>query len=321
MILELVFASSYIGAAHHPSPSQLPVAIVGPPSAATSVAARIRAGGDQLKPIVTASAAALTDKINHRRVYGGLVLGAKSDRLVVADAANISVSDLLVRVFSSSEASAHRQLVVTHVKPLPPGDSRGLSSFYAAVAWVFGGYLGATILSALGGTAARGRRHAVTRIGVLALYALLSGVLGALVAGPIIGALSGHLAAIMAIGAFLVFATAVTTSGLQALLGMAGTAVALVAFLILGNPSSGGPVAPELLPGFWRAVGAWLPPGAGVTSIKNTLYFGGDGIAQSLGVLAVYAAVGCALLVVTGARRSMGVADAEIEIAAAAAAA
>ena len=320
LILELIFASSYIGAAHSPSPRELPIAIVGPPAATADAAKRILAGGDQLKPIALRSDRELTNKIDHRSVYGGLVLGAKGDTLVVADAANISVSDLLVKAFTSFEASQHRPLTVTHVKPLPPGDSRGLTSFYAAVAWVFGGYLGATILSALGGAAARGRRHAAQRIGALALYALLSGILGALVAGPIFGALPGHLLALMSIGALLVFATALTTSGLQTLLGMAGTAVALVAFLIVGNPASGGPVATELLPGFWRGVGAWLPPGAGVTSVRNTVYFGGNGVAASLGVLAVYAVVGAALLLLTGARRSMRAADVEIELATAAAA-
>jgi hypothetical protein len=209
------------------------------------------------------------------------------------------------------------------VKELPTGDSRGLASFYIAVAWVFGGYLGATVLSSLAGTAARGRRHAGERLGVLGLYSVLSGVLGYVVAGPIIGAVHGHVPAIIGIGMLVVFATAAMTAALQAFLGMAGTAVVLVVFLIVGNPSSGGPVPPELLPGFWQSVSEWLPPGAGVRLIQDTLYFDGNGSVKPLLVLVVYALLGSVLLALAGWRSHRlrtADADTEIELAAAAAA-
>jgi FHA domain len=324
LVLQLVFAASYLGALHHPTPKHVPVAVVGPPQAAAQAAARIRAAaGEALRPIPLASPAALTSKIEHRKLYGGLVLGRRADKLVVVDAASVSVAALLVDAFTRFEAGSKRPLTVTHVKELPPGDSRGLASFYIAVAWVFGGYLGATVLSSLAGTAARGRRHAGERLGVLGLYSVISGVLGYVVAGPIIGAVHGHVPAIVGIGMLVVFATAAMTAALQALLGMAGTAVVLVVFLIVGNPSSGGPVPPELLPGFWHSVSEWLPPGAGVRLIQDTLYFGGNGVVKPLLVLVVYACLGSALLAFAGWRshrlRSAD-ADTEIELAAAAAA-
>jgi hypothetical protein len=47
---------------------------------------------------------------------------------------------------------------------------------------------------------------------------------------------------------------------------MAGTALVILLFVILGNPAAGGAFARPLLPGFWATVGGLLPPGAGVDS-------------------------------------------------------
>jgi hypothetical protein len=74
-------------------------------------------------------------------------------------------------------------------------------------------------------------------------------------------------------------------------------------FLLVGNPGSGTASAPELLPGFWRAVGPYLPPGAGGTALRNTAYFDGSALAQPLWVLAAYALAGAGLVPLAGRRR------------------
>jgi uncharacterized phage infection (PIP) family protein YhgE len=43
--------------------------------------------------------------------------------------------------------------------------------------------------------------------------------------------------------------------------------------MILGIPSSGGAVAPPLLPGFYRFLDSFLPAGAAVETIRNAVYF------------------------------------------------
>ena len=82
------------------------------------------------------------------------------------------------------------------------------------------------------------------------------------------------------------------------LLGLAGTAVGLIVFVVIGNPSSGGSTAPELLPGFWRAVSQHLPPGAGVTAMRDVVYVDGHGATRALIVLGVYAIAGAAAAIV-----------------------
>ena len=95
---------------------------------------------------------------------------------------------------------------------------------------------------------------------------------------------------------------ALPAAGLVRLLGPHGLAPAAVLFLLIGNPGSGNGSAPELLPGFWRAVGPLLPPGAGGTALRNVAYFDGAALARPLLVLLAFAAVGAALLAVSRRR-------------------
>ena len=47
---------------------------------------------------------------------------------------------------------------------------------------------------------------------------------------------------------------------------------------------------------FWSTIGPYLPPGAGTTAVRNTIYFDGNGIGRSLVVLAIYLVVGGVVL-------------------------
>jgi hypothetical protein len=63
-------------------------------------------------------------------------------------------------------------------------------------------------------------------------------------------------------------------------------------FVIVGNPSAGGAYGWPLLPGFWAAVGPWLPPGAATDAIRGAVYFGNAAITRDLLVLGGYALAG-----------------------------
>jgi hypothetical protein len=319
LLLQLVFAASYVGALHSPDPDGVPVAVAGPPTAARRLAQQL-AADDAVDPVVVADRGAVLQAIDDRDVYGGVVVGRERDELVVAEAASLQVATMLTRSFGEAAAKQGRPLTVTDAKPLPEGDSRGLSAFYAVIAWVFGGYLAATVLTLFAGASSRHHKRAAMRVGGLVLYSLAAGLLGAVLLDPVIGALEGHFVALTLLGALLVLAVAAGTAALQSVLGIAGTAVAMVVFFMLANPSAGAAVPNELLPGFWRALGPWLPSGAGVTAIDNTVYFDGHDIGQALAVLAGYAVAGSALVVAVGWRHGRR-SNPELELTTAAAAA
>ena len=66
-------------------------------------------------------------------------------------------------------------------------------------------------------------------------------------------------------------------------------------------------------------IGPFLPPGAGTTAVRNTIYFGGNEIQQSLLVLAAYLVVGGVLLVGISRRSKSQPIDADTDIETAAA--
>jgi hypothetical protein len=144
-------------------------------------------------------------------------------------------------------------------------------------------------------------------------------LVAAVIADPVFDALTGNFGGLFGVCAFTILAAAAATAGLQALLGMPGTALALICFILIGNPSTGGAVTTEFLPGFWRAVGPWLPGGAGTEAIRNVVYFGGADLGRSFAVLGAYVAAGSALAIAVGWRRARRTVDPEIELASAAA--
>jgi hypothetical protein len=112
----------------------------------------------------------------------------------------------------------------------------------------------------------------------------------------VLGLLPGPYLALAGVAALIILAMALPAAGLVRLLGPGGLGLAAVTFLFIGNPGSGNGSAPELLPGFWRAVGPLLPPGAGGTALRNVAYFDGAALGRPLVVLVGFVAVGGALL-------------------------
>jgi hypothetical protein len=105
---------------------------------------------------------------------------------------------------------------------------------------------------------------------------------------------------------------------LQALFGPAGTLIVIVVFVIFGAPAAGGTVPRPFLPSFWGTIGPFLPPGAGTTAVRNTIYFDGNGIGRALIVLAVYLLVGGVIVFRVRRKASSQALDAEGETAGAA---
>ena len=95
-----------------------------------------------------------------------------------------------------------------------------------------------------------------------------------------------------------------STAALRSLFGIAGVLVAIAAFVLLGNPTSGGSVPVQMLSGgfqFWAKV---LPNNAGVALVHRIEYFDGNQLGHPLVVLALYAVIATALCFAAALRRS-----------------
>jgi hypothetical protein len=298
LVLMLAFAFSYVGAFHDPTPHHVPVAVVGPPAVAAQLG---RLPGDPLDTRRASSRPDALSQIDDREVYGAYE--AATNRLFVASAANRASAIALERTFDRVAAAQGRPAVrVTDVKPLPPKDPNGTAAFYAVIAWVFGGYIGATLIGLIGSPRSRSRGRAAARIAALAGFGIVAGILSVVLLRASFGVFSGHVVALCAIAALTIFASGAATAGIQAAAGPAGTGLVILVFVILGNAASGGPFARPLLPGLWRTIGGVLPPGASVDLARSALFFDGARITGPVLVLVGWAALGPLLALAFGGR-------------------
>ncbi|MEU3316192.1 DUF3533 domain-containing protein [Streptomyces sp. NPDC048387] len=299
LALQLAFITSYIGAFHHPRPSEIPLSVAAPAQPlAVRTAERLGAlPGKPLAPSAVADEATALARVRNREADGALILqpDRPEDRLLVASGSGASLSQALEQILTAAGKSQGRGLTVVDVAPADRGDSRGLSSFYLVVGWCVGGYLCAAVLAISAGARPANSARAVIRLGALLLYAIAAGLLGAVIAGPVLGALPGPVPALWGLGTLVVFAVGALTLALQGLAGVVGIGLAILLVVVLGNPSAGGAYPYPLLPPFWRAIGPALPPGAGTYAARSIAYFRGNGAAGPMLVLSAWAVAGSAV--------------------------
>lgn len=109
---------------------------------------------------------------------------------------------------------------------------------------------------------------------------------------------------LVGIGTLVVFASGAVGVALQSVAGTIGLGLTILIFTVLGNPSSGGVYPASLLPPFWAAIGQALPPGAGTTVVRNTVYFDGHATTGALWILGAWALGGVVVAVLAAALRA-----------------
>ncbi|MGW8361916.1 DUF3533 domain-containing protein [Streptomyces wedmorensis] len=299
--LQLLFITSYVGALHNPKPTDVPFGVVAPGQAATVLEDRLeKLPGDPLDPSVVADEAEARDQILNRDIDGALIVDprGRTDTLLVASGGGKVLSATLEAMITELEAANQRLVRTVDVAPSSSQDFNGLSAFYLVIGWCVGGYICAAILAISAGSRPANRERAIIRLGVLALYAALGGLGGAIIVGPILGALPGSIAALWGLGTLVVFAVGAATLALQSVFGIVGIGLAILLIVIAGNPSAGGAFPLPMLPPFWRAIGPYLPPGAGTWAARSIAYFKGNGMTASMVILSVWAIVGAAVTLV-----------------------
>ncbi|MCX5197631.1 DUF3533 domain-containing protein [Streptomyces sp. NBC_00249] len=307
LALQLAFITSYIGAFHHPKPDRIPLAVAAPVEQVAERSAKQlgELPGTPLDPRAVKDRAAAVRQIQNRDVDGALVIdpAGRRDELLVASGAGASLSQAVEAVVGAAEKAQGREIRVIDVAPADQGDSRGLSSFYLVIGWCVGGYLCAAILAISAGARPANAARAVIRLGALLLYSIAAGLLGAVIAGPVLGALPGPLMALWGLGTLVVFAVGAITLALQGLAGVVGIGLAILLVVVFGNPSAGGAYPYPLLPPFWSTIGPALPPGAGTYAARSLTYFDGNGAGGPMLVLAAWAVAGAAITVACAVMR------------------
>ncbi|HMG62101.1 MAG TPA: universal stress protein [Streptosporangiaceae bacterium] len=292
-----VFVALVLSAFHAPAPHDLPVGIVAPAAVTGRVEHALGAavqGGFELRPYP--SQASATAAIGRREVDGALIAAGGHLRLLVAQAGGSGPAQALTQVASALAARSGQSLTVTDVVPPLPRDSDALSPFFVL--------LGVLVPSLAAGSASAMAFRRARPAWCVAAPAAAAVVIGAISAGIADGVAGlGHYPAIAGVVALFSLAVSAPTAALGRIWPPL-TAAAILVFLVLGIPVSGGPanLAP-FGPGFLRPLDPALPLGAAAGAVRNAVYFGGHGTAAGLWVLAAWAAAGVAGLALTAGLR------------------
>ncbi|MFJ9041357.1 DUF3533 domain-containing protein [Streptomyces sp. NPDC102406] len=297
LALQLLFIASYVGALHDPKPKDVPFGVVAPaPAAAQQTEQRLaKLPGSPLDPRVVPDERSARRQIMDREIDGALVVDARgrTDTLLVASGGGTVLASTLEKLATKVDGAEQRKVRAVDVAPASPHDFDGLSAFYLVVGWCVGGYLCASIMSISAGSRPTSPQRAAIRLGAMALVAIVGGIGGSLIIGDsILGALPGSFWGLAGLGALVTFAVGAITLALEELTGIVGIGLAVLLIVVAGNPSAGGAFPLPMLPPFWRAIGPWLPPGAGTWAARSIAYFKGNDVTQSLLVLSAWAVVG-----------------------------
>jgi hypothetical protein len=253
LLVGVLFLTANIAALHDPQPHDAPVAV---PYAT---------GGYQ---IVTA--ARPIEAIRRREIYAAV----QGDQLLYAGANGMTAGQQLSQQLGQN-------LTPVDVVPLQRGDPNGMSLQQIVLGTIMGGFLMGVL------TAQLVLGDELYKRGLAFLgFAVAFGLLAAVVIDPLLGVLTGHFALVWLWVGVTAFTIAVSVGALARSAGQLGLPIALIAFLILGNPSAGATAPADFLPWLFRTVGPYLPPNAMASGLIGTTYFDADVLRPVLVLLA-----------------------------------
>jgi hypothetical protein len=267
-------------------PRDLPVGVAGPAAATAPIEQRLETREGAFELHRYAGEAAAREAIEDREVYGAFVATPAGPRVLTASAASSAVAQQLTH--AAGEAGATVEDVV-QAGPQAPA----LAS--SVLPLVIAGLL-------VGVVAALASSRGLGRAGLAVAGSVATGVAATAIVQGWLDVIEGDWIVNAGVLSLTVLAIAASLAGLFAVLGRVGLAIGALAMIFVGNPFSGVGSAPELLPEPAGAIGQLLPPGAGGNLLRSTGFFDGAGGAGPLTVLALWAAAGLALLLVSELR-------------------
>jgi hypothetical protein len=295
-VVAALFAGAYSWAMGDPQPHDVPLGLVTDSRPAADLAAELQARTGTtfvVRPYATEAQALAA--IDEQRVYGALVERPDgSARLFVSSASGASVARLLQSDAPRLQESIDRTVTVVDTHPLGPHDPNGLVLFYMSLAAVVIGFVGAI--------QTRVNAATLTLAGELVwdvVRSVLGGLAIAVTVGPLLDSLPLPLLPVWGVLSLTMLIAGTTYSFWRVLLGGRWAMLPTwIIFVLISNPSSGGAVAPELLPPFYQFMGRWLPTGATVRAVRDLTYFPGHLHAEPYLVLGVWLVLSLALFVV-----------------------
>ncbi|WP_435223168.1 ABC transporter permease [Streptomyces sp. Tue6028] len=280
----LAFVSVFLAAFHTPTAHRLPIAVVASDKNAALFDVRLqRTAPDAFQVERYPGETAARSAVEHRKVYAAYVQTGSVPQLLYAGANGVAVQALVAPLGHPQPGADGPKAHVEDIVPLAPGDSRGLSVFYASFGLVLAGFLFGQMTYQVAP-----RLPFTQRMGSLTLFAVAGGLATALVAGAAFGAIPGPVLGIAGIVTLMSGAVAAGTVLLIRLFGPLGVPLGSIFMLVMGNATSGGVLPPSFLPGWLQPLASVMPPGVGVRALNGLAYFHNDGVESGLIILAAW---------------------------------
>jgi hypothetical protein len=302
----LGFALSYMSALHAPAPHGVPVAIAGPAAQTAPLRDGLeRTAGPAFAVQALPTPAAAARAVSDHDLYGAYVPAARpgaSATLIVAGASGTGVTNAVESAFRAVAAQQRAQLTVRDIRPLPAGNTSGLSLYFYLFACTFG----AVLTVAATAMAAPGLRPLYRWLLLLAAC-ISTPILSYLLAGQGLGAISGSAGAVFALlGVSLLYVLIITLFvwALQLILGGIGALfAAMTLFVMLNFPGAGVSVQAPMLPTFWHVLNRFWIGSSASDAFRSILYFSGLGVGTDVLKLLGWLAVAAVLVAVAALRK------------------
>jgi hypothetical protein len=159
------------------------------------------------------------------------------------------------------------------------------------LAWCIGGYMVAMFIGIMGGPL----RHR-TRMTVIVVGGLVISLITNTLAGPVVGAIHGHWIELVLIAWGWIVAIGLAVNGLSYFVGRFIAAPAMICFVFLSMPSSGGAYPKWFMPEPFAWLNNVVVGSSMVDMIKHQIYGVGPGPARGLITMACYAGAGLVLM-------------------------
>jgi hypothetical protein len=265
-----IMATAFLLPLTHTNPKDIALGVAGPEQATTALTQRF----DEQRPGVFDTTSYSTreeavEAVKSRDVSGAVVVGADGTEFLTASAGAAQVSQMLTQMADGMGAQPGANVTVTDVVP---GGKNATAINMTVIAALIPGLAG----SMVGFMAVK---KAYRRFALLFGAGVTSGLLAALILGPVFNVLEGaYWADALALGMATMAIGGIIT-GLGALFGGAGLGVGALIILLFANPWSGNMAPKEFLPSPWGTWGSWLPNGTLIDLLRVLSYFPDAGTA------------------------------------------
>jgi hypothetical protein len=292
----IAFSLCYIGSFHHPQPKQVPVAMVGPHAVLAHAAHQLEANSDgALSVSVYPSAAQARSAVRDGDLAAAFTPGRAGTPavLAVASGAQFQLATMAKTTFAALSTAEKTTLRIDDLAPLPASDSSGTASFYVALVWTIAGYMVAMFVGMMGAPL----KHRV-RLGIIAGGGLVLSFVATTLAGPVLGAFHGHFTSMWLTGWCTTMAIGLMVNGLAYFLGRFVAGAAMLMFVFLNVPASGGAFPRQFVPPMFDAIHPYVISAGILDVIRSLLYDAGPGIGAGALVIGAYAAAGALVTLV-----------------------